>query len=203
MTAAPDAACSAAEADAVLADILDVLGVSDHAFHRQAGVLERVAGEGDDLAVVLLRYQVTTLHRPDQTERRLAAHADADVLLATLQVPVRLPDLREDGLVELRLALLHRAAAAAGPRPGGRLDTVEGGAVAGGDCGLRGVGGAATTAEVREVAVPLDIADRVAAGEGVPVVGERVHGQAEVGQGAVEQILVEETRGVGTIRQKV
>jgi len=51
----------------------------------------------------------------------------------------------------------------------------------------------------RDVAVPLDIADRVAAGQGVAVLGQRVQGQAKIGQGAGELIALQEPAGVESV----
>src|SRR6266536_2673439 len=47
--------------------------------------------------------------------------------------------------------------------------------------------------------VRLDVADGVAAGQGVAVLGQRVQCEAEVGQGAVELVLLQEGAEVGAV----
>jgi hypothetical protein len=65
----------------------------------------------------------------------------------------------------------------------------------------RGAGGAAPTrvgvGAVRVVPIDLDETDRVAGGERVAVAGQRVGGEAEVGQRAVVAVALEELAELG------
>ncbi len=67
-------------------------------------------------------------------------------------------------------------------------------------CGRRsgwGGGGAAITISQGHVAVPLPEADRVAAGQVVAVLGQRVDREGQVGQRPVEEVRGQEVRDVG------
>src|SRR5262249_8585100 len=63
----------------------------------------------------------------------------------------------------------------------------------------RDPGGAAAAGRCRHVAVPFDGAEGVAGGEVVPVLGERVGGEREVGEGALELVELKEPLRAGVV----
>src|SRR6266540_6791790 len=124
---------------------------------------------------------------PEALAGRFAAVITA--LLEVLKGLFRLLDVFPEGVDEA-FASPYDHALVLQRREGAGAEVAEG-----------GVGVPAATAAVGSEHVPVgfDVADRVAGGERVPVLGQRVQGQAEVGEGAGVHVLLQEAGGVGAV----